>query len=172
MNHQTPPSGMVRIPDHATSEKAANKVQRKTIRSIVLTFAEGMSNGFIDEQVFALNPDAPESSYRKRRSELTEEGFILDTGTERKNSKGQDCTVWIHRKFHPAPPPLLAVKSMDSRSRAKALARNKREKLMYNALVAAAPSFMGTTSLVGSLIAAALNIPFPITYNNIPAKRP
>lgn len=165
----TPPRGMVRNPDHATSEKAANTVRRQPIRKQVLTFSETADNGFIDEQLQALNPDAPESSYRKRRSELTDEGYILDTGVTRKNSKGQDSTVWIHRKFHPAPPP---IKVKPKGAAAQALARRKQETLMYNALVAAAPHHQGGHSLVGSLIAKALNIPFPITYNNIPAKRP
>lgn len=165
----TPPRGTVRIPDHSTSEQAARKVNRVTIRSRVLAFAEGMPNAFIDEQVRALDPASPESSWRKRRSELADEGYILNTGVTRPNSFGDQCIVWIHRKFHPAPPP-IKVKAVGVV--AQALQRREQEALMFNALVAAAPHFQGGHSAVGKAIAEALNIPFPITYANIPAYRP
>lgn len=163
------PLGTVRIPDHSTSEKAASGVKRQTIRARVLAFAESMPGGFIDEQVQQLELGRPESSFRKRRTELTDDGYILDSGVERKNSKGQDCTVWIHRKFHPAPPP---IKVKVRGTRAQAMQRRKENALMFNALVAAAPHHMGGHSEVGRAIAEALNIPFPIAYSNIPARRP
>ena len=163
------PRGMVHNPDHSTSIKAARKVKRPTIRSKVLAFAEQDGDGFIDEELRTIDPDAPESSLRKRRTELTDDGYILDSGTERKNSKGQDCTVWIHRKFHPAPPP---VRPKVKGERAQALARRREGVLMFNALVMAANHHQGAHSEVGRAIADALGIPFPITYANIPAKRP
>lgn len=170
MDHdQTPPRGMVRIPDHSTSEQAATSVKRKTIRAIVLEFAEGRPQGFIDDDVRAIRPDAPESSMRKRRTELSDDGYILDTGTTRTNAKGSQSIVWIHRRFHPAPPPIkVKVKG----AAAQAMQRRKREALMFNALVMAAPHHQGGHSAVGKAIADALGIPFPITYSNIPATRP
>jgi hypothetical protein len=177
----TPPRGMVRIPDHSTSEKAAKKVKRQTIRDLVLEVGERIDSGFIDEEVDrkcreierARDPEhkeRAESSYRKRRTELSDEGFFLDTGVTRLNSKGQDSKVWIHRKFHPAPPPItVKVKGQ----RAQAMQRRKENALMFNALVEAARHFTDSPhSETGKAIAEALRIPFPITYSNIPAKRP
>ena len=164
-----PPRGMVRVPDHSTSEAAAKKVERTTIRGLVLAFAEQQRTGFIDEDLLRLRPGAPESSFRKRRTELADDGYILDTGTTRPNRHGDQCTVWIYRGFHPAPPPIKAkVKSPIS----QAVMRRKENALMFNALVMAAPHHQGGHSEVGLAIADALGIPFPITYSNIPARRP
>lgn len=86
-----------------TSIKAARTVMRRqnTIRAEVEEFALGRgATGFIDEDLrehFGVN--VPESSYRKRRTELAQDGYILDSGTTRKNRMGQSVTIWVHRNF-------------------------------------------------------------------------
>jgi len=163
--------GRTRTPDHATSEAAAESVGRRapTIRARVLAFAAKRPLGFIDEELLALDPDAPESSYRKRRTELTDDGLILDSGLKSRKRNGELAIVWCHRKFHPAPPPITEKVRGPS---AQALAKRKREKLMFNALVKAAPHHQGAHSEVGRTIAEALNIPFPIRVTDIPAPKP
>lgn len=166
-----PNSGMCRVSDHATSEAAAAKVsQRKpTIRALVLIYAQQASNGFIDDDLRVIDPDAPESSLRKRRSELTDDNLILDSGRTRHNKHGLESKVWIHRKFHPNPPPeKIKVRG----SRAEAMQRRKREAIMWNALVECAYRFVFSHSDAARATAEALGTDFPIRVTEIPAKRP
>lgn len=170
-----PPRGMTRNPDHATSEKAAVKVKRRTIRALVLSLAEDWPEAFTDEEMDAkcrkAEPDKnrAESSYRKRRTELTDDNIIVDTGTERPKKNGESAKVWVHRKFHPAPPP----ERVKPKGRAaQALARRKREALMFNALVAAAYYVRLLPEPVRQEIAEALGLDYPIRVTDIPAKRP
>jgi hypothetical protein len=163
--------GMVRKPDHATSEAAAESVGKRklTIRARVLAFAERSPGGFIDEDLRALDPDAPESSYRKRRTELTADGLLVDSGLRRKKLNGELAIVWCHRKFHPAPPPL--VEKVRGKA-AKAIQRNKREARLFNALVVAAHHHHRMPPKDAKQIADALGIPHPINFLDIPAQRP
>ena len=162
--------GMTRTPDHATSEAAAGKVKRLTIRARVLCYAENTPRGFIDEQLHELSPSSPESSFRKRRSELSDECIILDTGRTRANSHGDQCVIWCHRKFHPNPPPIV-VKAKGKA--ADAIRRSRREKKMYNALVAVAYRYAHTPhSQVVRQVAEALDLDYPIVRGNIPAPLP
>lgn len=99
--------GMVRKPDHPTSIAAAAKVKRVTIRALVEREAiMAGPRGIIDDELKATYPDRPESSFRKRRTELTQENHLLDTGRTRVNRQGQEEKVWMHRDFHHAPPPV------------------------------------------------------------------
>lgn len=90
---------IIHNPEHDTSIAAAVKVSERkpSIRKIVEDFALTRPEGFIDEELQALDPNAPESSFRKRRTELADVNTIVPTGLTRKNSKGQDCIVWTHR---------------------------------------------------------------------------
>lgn len=101
-------NGMNRQPDHRTSIAAAATVSRRkiTIRQRVEDFAKLCSYGFIDESLLALDTSAPESSFRKRRTELCEENIIIASEQTRQNSKGQDCTVFYHRDHMIDPPPI------------------------------------------------------------------
>lgn len=94
--------------DPRTSHSNADKVRPRVpkIRDQVLAFAHDRED-FIDEDLVQAFPGTPESSYRKRRSELTEENWIVDTGRTRKNGDGNDSIVWQHRHRHPSPGPLI-----------------------------------------------------------------
>lgn len=88
-----------RSDDHETSLEAAATVVkvRGTIARRVLEHAasDDVSGlGFIDDDLKALYPDAPESSYRKRRTELAAAGYLSSAGDQRKNRKGQRELVW------------------------------------------------------------------------------
>lgn len=164
------PTALTRTPDHATSEAAAASIQRHlpTIRARVLNFAENTPEGFIDHDLLVKFGGA-ESSYRKRRTELTEEGLIVATNSTRTNRNGEEATVYVHRKFHPAPPPVVAKEKGKS---AQAIQRNQREKQMFNALVMCAPAFIASRSERAEAVATALGIPYPIRQTDIPALRP
>lgn len=98
--------GMHRKPDHSTSIKAARGVRKFTLREQVIDFARDRRNsGFTDDdlkQAF----DTPESSMRKRRTELAQENIIVETGLTRLNTRGSEEKVWVHRDYHPSPPPV------------------------------------------------------------------
>lgn len=101
-------SGMHRKPDHETSIKAAGKVRRFTLREQVIEFAKAsLAHGFTDDDLKAAWPDKPESSLRKRRTELAQENVLVANGFERTNRHGQDEKVWVHRDFHPSPPDVV-----------------------------------------------------------------
>lgn len=109
--------GMVRKPDHSTSVAAAQTVKRQTLRQLVEEHALGVGGrGFIDDDLKAAWPDSPESSVRKRRSEMAEENLILETGRTRLNRKGQSEKVWMHRQFHHNPPPIVERQKKPSRA--------------------------------------------------------
>lgn len=110
----SPIGGMTRLPDHKTSMAAAAVVetQHKTLKAIVLQFAKDAGPaGFIDESLAdEIDPTRPESSFRKRRTELAAMNWILDTGLTRRNSHGQESKVWVHREhFFGFIPPLVSA---------------------------------------------------------------
>lgn len=92
-----------------TSEEAADVIRPvvSTIRERVLSYATAHSDGFIDEDLVNRWSDAPESSYRKRRTELVEENWIIDSGRTKQNSHGRDCVIWMHRQFVMSAPPVV-----------------------------------------------------------------
>lgn len=102
--------GMHRRNDHATSIKAARGVRRWTLREEVIQFAlDAGYNGFTDDDLKAAWAYRPESSLRKRRTELTQENILLATALTRQNRFGQEERVWCHRDRHryvngPIPP--------------------------------------------------------------------
>lgn len=99
---------MVRNPDQRTSIMAAQRVQRVPIREYVIEFAQSRGyGGFIDEELLGSKPGQPESSLRTRRNELMQENILLDSGQTRTNRRGQEMIVWVHRDFHPSPPPVV-----------------------------------------------------------------
>lgn len=139
---------------------------RVTIREQVLEYAQECPTGFIDEDLWRLRPSSPESSFRKRRTECTRDGLILDSGRNRHDSHGNPCNVWIHRKFVPNAPPVPPKIDKPPTPLEKLRRTAKTYRL---ALIAAAPHHQGGHSEVGRKIAEALGIPFPIRTENIPA---
>lgn len=120
--------------DPDTSHKAGAKVGPAVlpIRDQVLRFAISRAEfGFIDDDLKGAFPDAPESSYRKRRSELADEKLLLDTGKRRRNGHGNEEIVWIHRQFQPEPPPVQERQTPsqrdDLRREGLAMAREMRQ---------------------------------------------
>lgn len=111
--------GMVRNRDHGTSVKAAAKVKRVTLRELALRFARDAGpGGFTDGELKSAYPEAPESSVRKRRTELAAENWLLDTGRTRTNEHGQEEKVWILRDFQRGiAPPLLEPEPKPSKAK-------------------------------------------------------
>jgi hypothetical protein len=110
--------GMVRKPDHETSIKAARGVRRFTLREIVEQYARDCGrSGFTDEDLKLMQPPRPESSLRKRRTELAQENIVLETGRTRTNDFAQQEKVWVHRDFHPSPPPIQERDTTPKQSR-------------------------------------------------------
>jgi hypothetical protein len=102
--------GMVRRDDHRTSVDAAInlKARRFTLREQVIEFAKAsLAHGLTDDELKTARPETPESSLRKRRTELAQENILVETGVTRVNRHGQDEKVWMHRDFHPSPPPIV-----------------------------------------------------------------
>lgn len=99
-----------RTGDHQTSVEAADKaaVTQRTIRGAVLAYgAAAGREGFIDDDlVEARGGQGPESSWRKRRGELVEEGYLIDSGRTRLNHFGNKEIVWVHRNFVVDAPPI------------------------------------------------------------------
>lgn len=128
--------GTHRRPDHATSIKAAGKVRRFTIRETVEHYARDCGrDGFTDDDLKRIWAGKPESSFRKRRTELAQENRILDTGLTRTNRFGHDEIVWVHRSFHPSPPP---VQERDTAPKQSKLARAEAQvKQLHEALTRA-----------------------------------
>lgn len=109
--------GMVRRPDHSTSVMAAQRVDRKTCREIVIEFALAAGpSGFIDDDLKAAWPDMAESTLRKRRTDMTVENRIIETGRTRTNRNNREERVWVHRQFHHNPPPIVVPEPKISRA--------------------------------------------------------
>jgi hypothetical protein len=102
--------GMVRRNDHSTSIRAAKRVvtHRNTLKAQVIAFTrESGPYGVIDEELHAIDPTRPESSFRKRRTELAQKNILIEKpGHTRKNRHGEDCKVFIHRDHAFNPPPI------------------------------------------------------------------
>ena len=103
----SPPA--TRRDDYQTSVDAAATVAKAqaTIRDAVLAHALAAGpEGFTDDDLVQLSPGTPESSWRKRRTELLQEGWVVQTDRERVNRFGNKETVWVHRD-HVLQPPAL-----------------------------------------------------------------
>lgn len=84
--------------DYRTSQAASDALKPVTgkIALAVLGFVRKRGvYGATDAEIRHAFPDAPESSYRKRRTELAQRGYLVDGRMTRKNFNGRDETVWI-----------------------------------------------------------------------------
>jgi hypothetical protein len=64
--------------------------------------AYATSCGFFGFTDYELNTHfmTTSSTYRSRRSELTDMGILVDSGkVKRKEEKGRNYTIWMHRDF-------------------------------------------------------------------------
>jgi len=96
--------------DHATSVGAAQSatIRKMTMRDRVLQLAHTMrAHGITDDFLKIKHPETPESSLRKRRTELAQENVLLENGTTRPNRHGQQEKVFVHRDYVAMPPPLV-----------------------------------------------------------------
>jgi hypothetical protein len=77
------------------TEQTPMPVTGKIAVDVLLWFRSRGAYGGTDHELTLAFPDAPESSYRKRRTELTQKGLLRDSGRTRKNAKLYDQVVWV-----------------------------------------------------------------------------
>lgn len=89
-------TGLTRTDDHATSIAAAARIAdklRPLQRMVYMQLAQAGDDGLTDSELRARCDAAylkrPESTYRKRRSELVAMGIVEPTGQRRNNQSGQ-----------------------------------------------------------------------------------
>lgn len=86
-----------RAQDQRTSEWAAAlmaSVTGKIAVEVLDFFKRAGAAGATDDELKVAFPDAAESSYRKRRTELFHKGLLVDTGATRPNRRGREEIVW------------------------------------------------------------------------------
>lgn len=92
-----------RKPDHATSIAASETVARnitELMRAAYKAIKKAGTLGLTDSEVTAAllrdgYPQAPDSTYRKRRTELTQLGHVRWNGARRRNANGSMEKVWV-----------------------------------------------------------------------------
>jgi hypothetical protein len=98
MGEDLPLFAATRSDDHETSIEAATKTSLKINekRAAVLRVAAAREpQGFIDDDLKAVFSGSPESTYRKRRSELAAHGYLVNrNGEKRDNRFGHAELVW------------------------------------------------------------------------------
>lgn len=93
-------AGLVRDPDHQTSIKAATHIINKLprLQELVLQnlalHPEGVTDTELRSLLDARFGERPESTYRKRRSDLAKAGLAEETGARRDNGRGSLEKVW------------------------------------------------------------------------------
>jgi transcription initiation factor IIE alpha subunit len=79
-----------------TSRAVAEKVLPRTgtLRRQVYEYfyRRGLAGSTDEEAQAALNIDG--NTMRPTRGSLVKDGYLIDTGTTRKNAKGHECIVW------------------------------------------------------------------------------
>lgn len=83
----------------STSRRAAESVMPRTgtIRSRVHSFfVNRKEHGATDEEAQAFL-GIHGNTFRPSRKSLVDDGYIVDSGTTRKNDRGHDCIVWIDK---------------------------------------------------------------------------
>lgn len=117
---------MVRRDGPITSIMAAQVAARRKmlVRERVETFARFRPHGFTDYELFEFardlavalgEPVPPESTARKRRTELCEERRIIASEETRLNDHDSPVTVYFHRDHILNPPPLKAQERKPSK---------------------------------------------------------
>ena len=93
----------VRSPDHTTSVAASDTVARRITslmaavhKAIKVSGTRGLTDSEVTLAILAAgHPEAPDSTYRKRRTELTQLGHVRWNGARRRNQKGSMEKVWV-----------------------------------------------------------------------------
>lgn len=86
--------------DPETSKRAARQAKaglsktQNMVLSILKEHPEGLGDSEIRQIANARFGFRPESSYRKRRSDLARLGLVVETGTKRLNEHGSQELVW------------------------------------------------------------------------------
>jgi len=66
----------------------------RELQVAVMIYARQNPSGFTDEEMNAFF-DTHRSTFRARRAELMQKGFIVDSGRRSKMTNGKNATVWI-----------------------------------------------------------------------------
>ena len=84
----------------ATSVEAAASIypSLKELQLKVMVFAKSRPNGFTDEQMNKFF-ETHTSTYRARRAELVDKGFIVNSGKRERMSTGRSAAVWILTEY-------------------------------------------------------------------------
>lgn len=115
-DHRPEHHARARKDDLQTSHDAAKAVNADAQREIVRSFALNQPFGFIDEQLERARSDMRPQALRSRRSELTRDNWIINTGETRPNSRNRKCTVWKHRNYVTNPPPIIEGKPDETKA--------------------------------------------------------
>lgn len=88
-----------RADDHHTSKEAAEKMRitAENIRGRVLVAMFKCGQPMTDEEIDAdlrTSEDQAESSFRRRRTDLTDMGLVEWSGKDRRNSRGNKSKLW------------------------------------------------------------------------------
>jgi hypothetical protein len=93
--------GMIRDPDHETSKKAARRlkpglsVKQQLVLDVLTRSPDGLTDSELRAEMERLGyPSGGESTYRKRRTELTEKGLVVYAGHVKPNPNGNPEKVW------------------------------------------------------------------------------
>lgn len=93
----------IRRQDHATSVAASDAISGRVtelMRAAYKAIKKAGTLGLTDSEVTAAlmregYPQAPDSTYRKRRTELTQLGHVKWNGARRRNANGSMEKVWV-----------------------------------------------------------------------------
>lgn len=98
-SHRNAPSTSARAAEQFAAKHGS---YRQKVHDFALAIGPG---GFTDGAVVRAGGEKGYKCWRPRRSELANERWILNSGREVVED-GHNVVVWIHRKFHAAPPPI------------------------------------------------------------------
>ena len=102
---------LTRERDHDTSIAASKKVMPKismlmgrVLSEISMAGVLGLTDSELRLRMITAGfPNGPESTYRKRRSELFARGYVIWSGDFRTNERGSKEKVWIVRPLQTGP---------------------------------------------------------------------
>lgn len=93
---------LYRVPDHSTSIEAAEKVEQRlselmtAVLGVLRSFPGGLTDSELRSEMIRRGwQDGPESTYRKRRTDLATLGLVIETGERRENERGSREKVWV-----------------------------------------------------------------------------